>query len=259
MLLDGRVVLITGGAGLLGLRFVEAIIREGGLVVVACRDVQKARQALQAFLPNSIHESRVAVEHVDITNTSSVACVFEKVIQTYGRLEAVVNNAFPKNSRFGRKFDDVEYHDVCENIGMHVGGYILTSQQALAFFYKQGFGNIINISSVYGVIPPRFELYTDTGMTKEVEYSVSKSAIIHLTKYLANYCKGKNIRVNCITPGGIYDGQDEKFVRRYNERCLNKGMLEGQDVAGALIFLLSDLSACVNGQNIVVDDGFVLS
>ena len=95
-------------------------------------------------------------------------------------------------------------------------------------------------------------------MTKEVEYAVSKSAIVHLTRYLARYLKGRNIRVNCVSPGGVWDSQPELFVERYNGYCLNKGMLDAADLAGTFVFLLSDMSRHIQGQNLVVDDGFSL-
>lgn len=93
-------------------------------------------------------------------------------------------------------------------------------------------------------------------MTKEVEYVVSKAAIIQLTRYLAQYLKGRGIRVNCISPGGVFDHQPQSFIDQYNAYCNTKGMLDGRDVAGTIVFLLSDLAIHLTGQNIVVDDGF---
>ena len=105
---------------------------------------------------------------------------------------------------------------------------------------------------------PRFDIYEDTPMTKEVEYVTTKAAIIQLTRYLAQYLKGKGVRVNCISPGGIFDNQPQLFVDRYNAQCNIKGMLDGKDVAGTIVFLLSDLATHLTGQNIVIDDGFSL-
>jgi len=111
---------------------------------------------------------------------------------------------------------------------------------------------------VYGFLAPRFEVYDGTPMTMPVEYAVIKAGVLQLTRYLARYLAGQNIRVNAISPGGIEDGQPAAFQAAYRSFCLNKGMLETRDVCGALLFLLSDLSAFVNGQNLVVDDGFSL-
>ena len=141
---------------------------------------------------------------------------------------------------------------------MNLGGYFLTSQQFATYFEKQGCGNIINLASIYGVIAPRFEIYDNTPMTMPVEYAAIKSGLIHLTKYMAKYFKRKNIRVNTISLGGIEDKQPEPFLKAYKEFCLNKGMLNAKDISGTVLYLLSDLSEFVNGQNIVVDDGFTL-
>lgn len=179
-------------------------------------------------------------------------------IKSMGKIDALVNCAYPRNKNYVRDFLEVEFQDFCENINIHLGGYFLTCQQFIKFFLKQRHGNIINFSSIYGVIPPRFEIYENTKMIMPVEYAAIKSAIIHLTKYMAKYLKGKNIRVNCISPGGILDKQPEVFLSSYRKYCLNKGMLDKSDVVGIVIFLLSDLSMYINGQNIIVDDGFSL-
>ena len=145
-----------------------------------------------------------------------------------------------------------------ENLGMNLGGCITSSQLFSLYFQKQGYGNIINISSIYGVISPKFEIYNNTEMTMPVEYAAIKSGMLHLTKYMAKYFKGKSIRVNAISPGGILNGQSKNFLREYNNQCSGKGMLDASDLSGTLIFLLSNMSQHINGQNIIVDDGFIL-
>ena len=122
----------------------------------------------------------------------------------------------------------------------------------------QGIGNLINIASIYGVIAPKFEIYKSTELTTPVEYSAIKSGIIHLNKYFSKYLKGKNIRVNCISPGGIINNHSEIFKENYRAYTLNKGMLDSSDLTGTLIYLLSDMSKYINGQNIIIDDGFTL-
>jgi NAD(P)-dependent dehydrogenase (short-subunit alcohol dehydrogenase family) len=195
---------------------------------------------------------------LDITSQHSVKSLIASLQERHGRIDAVVNNAYPRNSNYGHKLEDVAYVDFCENVDLHLGGYFLVAQQFALFFREHGGGNIINMSSIYGVMPPRFEVYADTPMTMPVEYAAIKSAVIHLTRYFAQYFKGDGIRVNCISPGGILDGQPEAFLKGYNAYCASKGMLDPQDVCGSLIFLLSDASKHVTGQNLVVDDGFSL-
>ena len=174
----------------------------------------------------------------------------------YKRIDALVNNAYPRNKNYGRHFFDVEYSDFIENLGLNLGGYFAASQQFARYFKEQGYGNIINICSIYGVVAPKFEIYNNTTMTMPVEYAAIKSGLIHLTKYMAKYFKGMNIKVNALSPGGIFDNQPEPFLEKYKDQCLNKGMLNNSDLKGTLVYLLSDMSRYVNGQNIVVDDGF---
>jgi len=139
-----------------------------------------------------------------------------------------------------------------------LGGAILFSQQILRVFERQGYGNLIHISSIQGVSAPKFEHYMGTNMVSPIEYSAIKAGIIAITRYLAKYCKNKNIRVNCISPGGILNDQPDSFQKEYQSSCLSKGLLEARDIAGTLTFLLSKNSKYISGQNIIVDDGWML-
>lgn len=256
-MLKNKVIVVTGGAGLIGREFVSEIIRNQGIPVIADLDEiqgMKTYTVLQEEFP----ESKIEYYALNINDKTSIIKLIDKLTLKFGKIDALVNNAYPRNKNYGRKFEDVTYSDFCENININLGGYFLTSQQFLKFFSKQGYGNIVNISSIYGVIAPRFEIYEGTTMTTPIEYAINKSALIHLTQYLAKYYKGKNIRVNSISPGGILNQQPEEFVNAYNEFTLNKGMLDKSDLSGSLIFLLSDMSKYINGQNIIIDDGFTL-
>ncbi len=195
---------------------------------------------------------------IDITSEKSVEDLFNFFTDRKLKIDGIVNNAYPRNKNYGRKFEDVTYTDFCENISLHLGGYFLVCQKAVKFFREQGYGNIINISSIYGVSAPRFEIYDGTNITMPVEYAGIKSAVIHLTKYIAKYCKGENIRCNSLSLGGIFLNQPESFLRKYKEYASNKGMLDPDDVVGSLAFLISDDSKYINGQNIIVDDGWTL-
>ena len=126
------------------------------------------------------------------------------------------------------------------------------------YFMKQGHGNIINISSIQGVLAPKFSHYSGTKMFSGIEYTACKTAIIAITRYMAKYLKNKNIRINCVSPGGILNNQDPQFLESYSKSCINKGMLSSEDIVGAIQFLSSDASKFINGQNIIVDDGWTL-
>lgn len=249
MILKDKIVLLIGGRGLIGRTLTQRILAEGGTVIVTGRgdgvDVDTSFQ-------------NVRFKTVDVSDADSIELAINSTVEEFGRLDAVVNGAWPRNANFGAKFEDVTLANFNENIALHLGGVFLVSQKAAAYFVNQGRGNIVNFSSIYGVVPPRFDIYQGTTMTKEVEYSLAKAGVIMLTQYMAQYFKGKNIRFNCVSPGGVLDGQPAAFVEAYRKECLNKGMLDAEDVVGSIIFLLSDDAKFVNGQNLVVDDGFTL-
>jgi NAD(P)-dependent dehydrogenase (short-subunit alcohol dehydrogenase family) len=254
--IKGKVVVITGAAGRIGRVFAQAVADAGAVAVIADNSEEGGRKlaAEIAALPGR----RAEFAHLDITSKESLQAAIGALTERHGKIDALVNNAYPRNSRYGARFEEVTYDDFCDNVGMHLGGYFLASQQFGLLFKKQGFGNIVNMASIYGVVAPRFEIYDGTPMTMPVEYAAIKSAVIHLTKYMAKYFKGANIRVNCISPGGILAGQPAEFLEAYREYAVSKGMLDPQDLTGTLLYLLSDLSSYVNGQNIVVDDGWSL-
>lgn len=252
-LVKDKIVVVTGGAGLLGKTFCQEIANNGGVAVVAEYDIAIAQK-----LCTSLQNDNIVPAQINITDKDSIIALINNISQKYGKIDALVNSAYPRNKNYGKHFFEVTYDDFCENIGMNLGGYFLTSQFFAKYFYEQGYGNIINLASIYGVIAPRFEIYDNTPMTMPVEYAAIKSGLIHLSKYMAKYFKGKNIRVNTISLGGIEDKQPEAFLKAYKEFCLNKGMLNAKDISGTVLYLLSDLSEFVNGQNIIVDDGFTL-
>jgi NAD(P)-dependent dehydrogenase (short-subunit alcohol dehydrogenase family) len=254
--LQNKVVVVTGGAGLLGQQFCREIAGCGGTAVVADRDLAAATRLADEI--SAQYPGGASAGELDITKKESVSAFIASVAERHGKIDAVVNNAYPRNARYGKVMEEVTYDDFCDNVSMHVGGYFLVSQQFAAFFRMQGHGNIVNMSSIYGFMAPRFEVYDGTPMTMPVEYAVIKAGVLNLTRYMAKYLKGTGTRVNAISPGGILDRQPEVFIDKYNSLCSTKGMLDKHDVAGALIFLLSDSSEFINGQNVTVDDGFSL-
>jgi NAD(P)-dependent dehydrogenase (short-subunit alcohol dehydrogenase family) len=256
-MLKDKVVVITGGAGLIGKEFVKAVVENGGIAIIADINEEIGLQVKEK-LSKDLNTTNIDFIQLNITLKESLEECIKYLYNKYDKIDALVNNAYPRNKNYGKHFFDVEYKDFVENLGLNLGGYFTTSQQFAEYFKNQGHGNIINISSIYGVVAPKFEVYENTSMTMPVEYAAIKSGLIHLTKYMAKYFKGMNIKVNTLSPGGIFDSQPEPFLEKYKNECLNKGMLDKSDLKGTLIYLLSDMSKFVNGQNIVVDDGFSL-
>jgi NAD(P)-dependent dehydrogenase (short-subunit alcohol dehydrogenase family) len=255
-MLDGKVVVVTGGGGLLGAAFVRAIVDQGGIAIVADVDTDAAEKVVQTIVPAA--PGRASTELLDITDKESVVGLIGRVAEKHGRIDAVVNNAYPRNRNYGRRLEHVTYEDFSQNLSSHLGGYFLVAQQFCLFFREHGGGSVVNMASIYGAMVPRFGIYDGTSMTMPVEYAAIKSGVIHLTRYFAQYFKADNIRVNCLSPGGILDKQPQSFLDAYGGFCGTKGMLEPADLTGALVFILSDASKYMNGQNLLIDDGFSL-
>ena len=182
-MLNNKVIVVTGGAGLIGQEFVRTIVQNGGTAVIADIDIMNANKVKEGLL-KEYQTSDIDVIDFDINSENSIQDAIDYLDNKYHKIDALINNAYPRNKNYGKSLLEVEYQDFCENTNLHLGGYFLTSQKFIRYFAKQGRGNIVNISSIYGVITPRFEIYKDTEMDMPVEYAVIKAALIHLTKYI---------------------------------------------------------------------------
>ncbi|PWB36016.1 flagellin modification protein A [Pseudomonas sp. SDI] len=253
MLKDKR-ILVAGAGGLLGSTLSAALLGEGAHVIAADIDESLMNERLRQ---QGIEQDNPLLTRVSL-DLNDVAAV-DSFFGALGELDGAVNCTYPRNKRYGAKLFDVTLADFNENVSLHLGSSFLFMQQCAKYFQRvQRPFSLVNISSIYGVVAPKFEVYADTPMTMPVEYAAIKSALIHLSKYLSSYVANSQFRSNCVSPGGIFDHQPERFLERYKENTLGKGMLDIKDVIGSIVFLLSDHAQYVNGQNIVVDDGFSL-
>ncbi len=254
-MLEGQVIVVTGGAGLLGASLCDRIAREGGASIVADVDFDRAEQVAGEIRGRNLIAHAVSL---DITNGPQLEQVINEVRAEFGHIDAVVNNAYPRGKNYGRKLEEVQYRDFCESLSLHLGGYFLTSQKFASAFQSQGRGNIVNVASIYGLFAPHFDLYEGTSMTMPVEYAAIKAGVIQLTRYFAQYYRRDGVRCNALAPGGIRDSQPEAFTSKYDDMCGTKGLLDATDLMGSLTFLLSDSSKFMTGQVLVVDDGWSL-
>ena len=140
----------------------------------------------------------------------------------------------------------------------HLNVYYNINKVCVDFFKKKGGGVIINFSSIYGSYLPRFEIYKGTQMSMPLEYAIAKNSIMLMSKFLAKENLKNKIRINCVSPGGIFDNQNSKFVLKYNKYCAHKEMLKPSDLFSVVEFLLKDSSKKITGQNLIIDDGFTL-
>lgn len=253
--MENKTIVVVGAAGRLGRDIVSGLL-EAGANVVALDSNPVGLRELGTANPNDF---RLMTAPLDIADAKAINGVFELVDARFGAIDGAVNTAYPRNSNYGRKFFEVEYEDFCENISLHLGGYFLFMQQCAKYSKDRNCRfSLVNLSSIYGVMAPRFDIYDGTAMTMPVEYAAIKAGLVHITRYANAFMKGGLFRTNCVSPGGILAGQDPQFLSRYNTHCMSKGMLDSKDVLGAIFYLLSDASAYVAGQNIVIDDGFSL-
>lgn len=244
----GKVAVVTGGAGLIGAEIVRALARVGARVVVADNDPAKAR-ALAGPIG-------ARVQPFDITRPAAVERAFKAVRNRMGRVDILINCAYPRTQDWGALLEDVPPASWRKNVDGHMGGYFFASRAAAEIMKAQGGGSIINFASIYGMVGPDFGVYRGTSMTMPAAYSAIKGGIISFTRYLATYYGPRGVRANAISPGGVLDGQKESFVRRYSQRTPLGRMARPEDLVGATVFLASDASAYVTGTNIVVDGGW---
>ncbi len=252
-MLKNNVVAITGGAGKIGTAFSKAIVENGGKVIIGDISVDKGKE-----LQDDLGVDSALFIELNTTDVGSIDKFLKEGREHFGKIDSAVHCAYPRSKQWGSSFEKIEAEGLKEDLFHQLGGAILFSQRVISYFKKQGYGNLVHVASIQGVAAPKFEHYDGTSMVSPIEYSAIKSGIISITRYLARYCSGQSIRVNCISPGGILDNQPASFLEKYNASCSSKGMMDAPDLNGAIIFLLSEMSQYINGQNIIIDDGWTL-
>ena len=249
-------VLISGGGGRLGSAFVRALIASGHSVCIL--DSLPCAVTIKRCGLDDTDPSDFKVIQGDATDPADIDHAIESCVALYGRVTAAVHCAYPRSDQWGTRFEDLGSEKLYQDLAAQLGGAILFSQRVIRQFRSQGFGNLIHISSILGVAPPKFRHYEGVDMVSPIEYSAIKAGIIAVTRYLAKYCHNQGIRVNCICPGGILDDQPPEFLERYRKDCNSKGMLDSEDIVGTLLFLMSSRSSFITGQSFVIDDGWSL-
>lgn len=280
--LTGRVAIVTGGAGLLGVEFCRTLAEAGAQVGVA--DVNKEAAVRLTASLNERWPARAIALKTDVTSSASVREMVASTLRAFGRLDILVNSAAldPKFDRkqsrpetpgeprsgedVGRLADSlsIEFEDYPlelwqQALDVNLTGMFLCCQAAVRPMLEQGKGVIVNVCSIYGLVGPDQRLYRQEGeipQYKPVYYSVTKAGVLGLTRYLATYYAGRDIRVNALTPGGVFNQHDDRFVQAYSARTVLGRMAEKDEMNGALLFLASDASAYMTGSNLVVDGGW---
>ncbi len=242
MKLNKKIIIITGGSGLLGRNIIEELQAEGAFCI-------------NAEINEETSENLSTIQ-CDITDEKSVEKTINSVLKVYGKIDGLVNNAYPRTKDWGLHFEDIPVESWKENIDMQMNSVFMFCQKILPIMAKQSFGSVVNITSIYGIVGPDFGVYEGTKMTMPAAYSAIKGGVINFSRYLASYYGKFGIRVNCVSPGGIFDNQPVQFVTNYEAKVPMKRMGLPKDISPTISFLLSEGSSYITGQNIVVDGGW---
>jgi NAD(P)-dependent dehydrogenase (short-subunit alcohol dehydrogenase family) len=265
--LNGRVAVVTGGAGLLGSEFCKTLVEAGARVAIADLEVLAAERLAAELNKDGQTGVRAQALGTDVTDPASVQAMVEAALQAFGRLDILVNSAaldpkFDPEHSAGLQSSAFEEYPLTawrQALEVNLTGAFLCCQAAVRPMLAQGRGVIVNLCSIYGLAAPDQRMYQQDGKPpqyKPAYYSVTKAGILGLTQYLAAYYAGRNIRVNALSPGGVYNGHDADFVKAYSARAVMGRMAQKDEMNGALLFLVSDASAYMTGANLVVDGGW---
>jgi len=264
--LKDRVAIVTGGAGLLGAEFCKTLAEAGASVAVVDLNIEAAKKVADALTKDGY---RVKGFGVDITKPDSVKKFVASVLSDFGQLDVLVNSAAldpkfdPDAASKGiapGNFEDYPLNQWNAALNVNLTGMFLITQACVKPMIEHGKkGSIINICSTYGLNGPDQRIYIKEGKRvafKPVYYTVTKAGVLGFTKYLAAYYAGTEIRVNALTPGGVFNNHEEYFVKNYSAKTILGRMAHKDEMNGALLFLASDASSYMTGNNVVVDGGW---
>jgi NAD(P)-dependent dehydrogenase (short-subunit alcohol dehydrogenase family) len=242
MTLKDKIIIVTGGSGLIGKAIVEDINRKGGIAINADISVK-----------DNLESGTISM---DITDDESIRHGIDLIKNFFGKIDGLVNNAYPRTKDWGNKFEEIDPESWRANVNMQLNSYFVCCQTVLNVMTPEKKGSIVNIGSIYGLVGNDFTLYEEYGGTSPAAYSAIKGGIINFTRYLASYYGKKGIRVNCVSPGGIKDNQHPSFISRYESKVPLGRLGQPADIAPGVSFLLSDESKYITGHNLVIDGGW---
>lgn len=249
-LLHDRVILLTGGAGLYGRGLAAMLAEAGATLILASRNREKLQVVAEE---ESAKGHRVFAESLDQGDEASVIALKARIEEQHGILHGLVNNSVLRPMK-GAKGTAEQF---AESMRVNATGVMLMHRVFGEAMAGAGRGSIVNIGSIQGMIGPSYELYEGTNMgDMPPDYFFHKGGMLNLTRFYAAYFGPRNVRVNCLSPGGFFNNQPELFVKRYAEHTMLNRMADDDDLGGAVIFLLSDSSRYITGVNLPVDGGY---
>lgn len=255
--LTNKVAIVTGGAGLLGSEHAIALSHQGAKVILADFNVEKCQEAVESLTSEGV--SAIA-KFCDVTKKDSWEKLRDEVVNEFGQIDILINNAGftnqSKSANFDASFENFPLEDWNAIMNVNLTGTFLGCQVIGNEMLKKGKGSIVNIASLYGVVSPNHNIYPGTGISQPVAYSVSKHGVVSLTKYVATLWASKGVRVNALTPGGIFNGHQGLFLERFENLNPIGRMSRKDELRGGIVFLASDASSHVVGHNLIIDGGW---
>ncbi|AHM58424.1 short-chain dehydrogenase/reductase SDR [Flammeovirgaceae bacterium 311] len=242
MILDGKVILVTGGSGLLGREFINDLKKKGAVALSLDINVETDFQKGEVFC--------------DITDDISINTAINQITKQYKKIDGLVNSAYPRTKDWGVAFEEIDAQSWRQNVDIQLNSCFVITQAILKHMKQFKSGSIVNISSIYGVVGNDFTIYENTPINPPAAYSAIKGGLINFTRYLASMYGKHGIRINCVSPGGIFDHQPEPFLKAYEHKVPMKRLGNPDDIAPAVSFLLSEEAKYITGQNLVVDGGW---
>jgi NAD(P)-dependent dehydrogenase (short-subunit alcohol dehydrogenase family) len=252
--LDGKVIVISGACGLIGKAFCEAVAQFGGQVVAA--DILKADPAGFASQLSDRHKVKCIGVDLEVERKHSVTCLLETILSEFGRVDGLVAGHQNKSHLVFESFEKVSEENWDKVVEVNLKGTFLLNQAIGSYMATKGAGSIVNIPSTYSVVAPNQNLYEGTSMGCPAAYSASKGGVAALSQYLATYWAAKGVRVNMITPHGVWNNHEDQFEKNFARFSPLRRMSYSHEVAPALIYLLSDASSYVTGSNMLVEGGW---
>jgi NAD(P)-dependent dehydrogenase (short-subunit alcohol dehydrogenase family) len=255
--LTDRVAIITGGGGLLASEHAIALAAYGAKVILADFNEDKCNQAVETLSKEGV---TAAAKFCDVTKKESWENLLTEVVKEFGRVDILINNAGftnqSKSANFDASFENFPLEDWNAIMNVNLTGAFLGCQVIGRHMLENGKGSIVNIASLYGVVSPNHKIYPGTGISQPVAYSVSKHGVVSLTKYLATLWAEKGVRVNALTPGGIFNEHKGLFLERFKQLNPIGRMSDKTELRGGIVYLASDASSHVVGHNLIIDGGW---
>lgn len=253
--LAGKTALVTGGAGLLGPHIGMALAEAGANVILCDINPSSGRKTL-SDIPTTL-KPRVRFQILDVTKESSIKKVLKAVERRNGGVDILINAAIASGTTHFTSVEKYDMHHWNRVMEVNVNGtFLMTRNVAASMIRKDIRGSIINIASIYGVVGADQRIYGNSGINSPAVYAASKGAIVNLTRYFAAYWAKNGLRINCVSPGGVFNDQPQEFLERYASKTPLGRMMDRKEIKGAVLYLASNASSFVTGHNIMVDGGW---